>query len=223
MYASGGIMIQGNTFFQAPPTVPGDAEGLSLEGGKNVLGTFSGNPLAPEVFTGDRQIETSNKRLTLQDTTSGGIAQGSFMQLGSDRVLINSGSNNIGLQAIFTDVALQFNLFDFIHLVPSLGLATGFNDVALTNADGVLHIVCNAQTNDFRVDLINNRVIFGPTATADNGASLQVPGDVTTGNPGTGKGKWQLGTKIAAATVFDATHYVEVTINGVVVKLAVVN
>lgn len=46
---------------------------------------------------------------------------------------------------------------------------------------------------------------------------------ITTEDPGSGAAAWRLGTKIAAATVFDATHYVEVKIAGTVVKLACVN
>lgn len=42
------------------------------------------------------------------------------------------------------------------------------------------------------------------------------------GDPGSGKGSWQLGTVLAAAVALDATQYVEVTIDGVVVKLAIV-
>lgn len=61
---------------------------------------------------------------------------------------------------------------------------------------------------------------------ASNTANLAVIGTaahaLTVGNPGGGAGAWQLGTVKAAAVALDATHYVEVSIGGVVVKLAIV-
>lgn len=64
---------------------------------------------------------------------------------------------------------------------------------------------------DYRaLEVANGRSIFGGTIAANDGS---LPN---------GAGAWLLGTKVAAASVFDAAHYVEVSIGGVVVKLAVV-
>lgn len=70
-----------------------------------------------------------------------------------------------------------------------------------------------------RVDTTQNVLI---NSTVGTGARLHVNGDIDTSDPGAGAGKWQLGTVVVAASAFDATRYVEVAINGVVVKLAVV-
>lgn len=70
-----------------------------------------------------------------------------------------------------------------------------------------------------RIDTSQNVLI---NATVGTGARLHVNGDIDTSNPGAGAGKWELGTVVAAATALDATQYVEVAINGVVVKLAMV-
>lgn len=43
-----------------------------------------------------------------------------------------------------------------------------------------------------------------------------------TADPGAGVAPWRLGTVVAAAAAFDATRYVQVMINGVVVRLGVV-
>lgn len=161
------------------------AEGLSVDPvtGKIVLGT-DGTYGTPDRFTTTRVVEASNQQLLLQDTTSGGPGQGSFNQIGSDRNLISSPSGNIGLQSIYTDVSIQFVLFDFANLSPGLTLATGLNDVNFVNADGLLGIKCGAQTTSVRIDLVNQRMIMFDPAVADNGQTLQVNGNMSLRNDG---------------------------------------
>lgn len=68
--------------------------------------------------------------------------------------------------------------------------------------------------------LATQNIILGQTAIAvDNGARLQVNGDFTTADPGSGAGKWKMGTVVAGAVAVDAANYVEVDINGAIVKL----
>lgn len=56
-----------------------------------------------------------------------------------------------------------------------------------------------------------------------NVLSASFDGAITTGDPGAGAGNWKLGTKVTGATVtLVTTNYVEVNINGTVVKLAIV-
>lgn len=47
-------------------------------------------------------------------------------------------------------------------------------------------------------------------------------GTLTTADPGSGAGSWLLGAPVVAASVFDNTQYLEVKINGVVRKIALV-
>jgi hypothetical protein len=54
-----------------------------------------------------------------------------------------------------------------------------------------------------------------------NGAMLQVFGDITTNDPGSGVGKWLLGKFTAGAVALDAANYVEVKIDGVIRKLLI--
>lgn len=162
-----------------PPFATGAAEGLSVEAGNVVWGTFGGNPLTPEKLSATRQLEMSNNQMIFEDTTSGGPGQGSFTQFGSDRLLVFSGNNQIGLQAIFGNILLQFNLFDFQNLTPALGLSTGFNDVQLRNSDGFMEILCGVQGTSLQIDLINSRLrLFNPL-TPDNGQTLQVNGNMS--------------------------------------------
>jgi len=156
------------------------AEGLSVDPvtGKIVLGT-DGTYGTPDQFTVTRIMEVSNHLMFLQDTTSGGPGLNSFMSIGSDRILGNSGNGNVGIQAIFGNTQLQFNLYDFQTLKPQLGLATGFNDVNLRNEDGILFFDCAAQTLSMRMDLVAYQFIIAPTAVPSNGRTLQVNGNVS--------------------------------------------
>lgn len=54
------------------------------------------------------------------------------------------------------------------------------------------------------------------------GSLFQVDGGIATSDPGAGQGAWQLGKKQAGAVALDAANYVEVNIDGVVVKLGIV-
>lgn len=67
----------------------------------------------------------------------------------------------------------------------------------------------------------------GQAAADDNDVLLQVAGGVKgtiikTDDPGNGPGLWELGKVINAGVALDGTRYVEVKIDGVIVKLAVV-
>lgn len=79
----------------------------------------------------------------------------------------------------------------------------------------------SAISNIVGIGRTDQNIIVGLTAiTADNGAKLQVNGDITTTSPGSGVGKWKLGTVVTAASTLDTTKYVEISVDGVVVKVA---
>lgn len=67
----------------------------------------------------------------------------------------------------------------------------------------------------------DQNVILGSTATAaTNGAKLQVIGDITTNQPSaSGQGKWLLGKVLAGVVALDAANFIEVQIDGAIVKL----
>jgi hypothetical protein len=51
---------------------------------------------------------------------------------------------------------------------------------------------------------------------------ITADGEIQTGDPGAGVGSWKLGTVIADTVALDTANYVEATIDGVTVKLAIV-
>lgn len=60
--------------------------------------------------------------------------------------------------------------------------------------------------------------------TTDTGAKLQVNGDISTAQPSAnGAGKWKLGKKVSATVALVTTDYIEVDIDGVIYKLALVS
>lgn len=67
---------------------------------------------------------------------------------------------------------------------------------------------------------VSNALTFPPGAAT--GALLEIGGAVNTSDPGSGIGVWKLGKVIAAGVALDATRYVEVDIDGTIVKLAIV-
>jgi hypothetical protein len=68
---------------------------------------------------------------------------------------------------------------------------------------------------DFRTSISNSTPAKVFSVSSTNG--------ISTADPGSGVGSWKLGKVITGATItLTATNYVEVMIDGVVVKLAVV-
>jgi hypothetical protein len=61
------------------------------------------------------------------------------------------------------------------------------------------------------------------SAQTSNGATLQVIGNFTTADPGSGVGKWMVGQHHLATVSFNTTGYLEVNVDGVVYKVALTN
>ena len=77
-----------------------------------------------------------------------------------------------------------------------------YMDTSITHASGRLLEIANNSTNKFTVSF---------------------DGAITTGDSGGGAGAWKLGTRVTGVSVaLVITNYVEVNINGTVVKLAIV-
>lgn len=98
----------------------------------------------------------------------------------------------------------------------------------LFQPDGTM-IVCQRNSIDagltgFAISRRNVRVtaaVETPPAIVPN-AILQADGGIATSDPGSGQGVWQLGKRVAGAVALDAANYIEVKIDGVVVKLGIV-
>lgn len=75
------------------------------------------------------------------------------------------------------------------------------------------------QSNSGNVVLMNGAV---GSLTTDTAGNAYIFGTIRTADPGAGQGLWKLGKVQAAASVLDATQYVETMIDGVLVKLAMI-
>lgn len=66
--------------------------------------------------------------------------------------------------------------------------------------------------------------VFNTTANLvfDNTGALVVSGTIETGDPGAGAGVWQLGKIVVAASGLDATQYLQVKVDGIVRKIALI-
>ncbi len=130
---------------------------------------------------------------------------------GFEGIFFSPGARQMGLVSsipgtvpkyILTDLTSGSNArlqFDGVRLF--MGVDNGFGSIQIIRATGEL--------------LMTDNSLFVP-----NGAKLQVDGDVTTSQPSAnGSGKWKLGKVVAGAVAADAANFVEVEIDGVIVKL----
>lgn len=113
-----------------------------------------------------------------------------------------------------------------LRLVQSDGVV-GLDSRITINSAGVETKVFSALgpiTTTFTVNSSGFSVSAGAigTMTFDSTGSIVINGGIMTGDPGFGATPWKLGTVVAAASVLDATKYVEVEISGVVRKLALI-
>jgi len=91
------------------------------------------------------------------------------------------------------------------------------NAVATWNTTGTPNLILgditdtasNANSNILKFN-VNNSTMFRVTKI----------GEISSANPGSGIGRWKLGTLISAASTVNTTQYVQIMINGAVVKLA---
>jgi hypothetical protein len=104
------------------------------------------------------------------------------------------------------------------------GAASGGMRIATGNAP----IIFGTGNTDLDFSAERMRITSGGNVlintTTDNGAKLQVNGDVTTSAPSGGSvGKWKLGQKASATVSLVTTDFIQVEIDGVAYKLALVS
>lgn len=114
-----------------------------------------------------------------------------------------------------------------------------FQDTNMYNLAGNFVIETAAGTPSLALDFTNgnydmgdvNGIANNTTISVDDGAGqvianaingLRSSTTIRTADPGSGSADWRLGTVVVAASVLDATQYVEVMIGGVVLKLALI-
>jgi hypothetical protein len=200
----GNITVNQKKKAAGAPFAAGSAnDGVSVDAGskKIVLGDELGAGTALSVLLTDRVIPTGFFELWLATT----IAALQFIRLSPNNAIVNVSSDAT------TGPTPQFSLVDLSSGNPLQVLYNDLQGGSLGTPFGTFRILPTAKFQ-----------LFSGAPPVDDGAKLQVNGDVTTSDPGSGKGKWQLGAPVAAAVALDITKYVEVKINGVVVKLGVV-
>lgn len=157
------------------------------------------------------------------------------------RVLMGNGAGAGNATHVITDdtlqtITAQSNSFRHLFIDQPTGLysfgdidAVG-NGMQIIIADFLPTFFINSGGNNFfNIDVSNQQFNLDTTTgvllQGDGATGLLnfvAPNGITTSNPGTGSGAWRLGQVKVAASVFDATRFVEINIGGAVVKLAVV-
>jgi hypothetical protein len=221
----------GNTFV-------GNAAGRAVTtGGTNTLvGYFSGYALS----TGSENVLIGNNIMASASTASQNTIVGSYAGnqltgnanayfgwyagVSATSSIYNTGIGYGALQNIITgsnNTAIGYRAGRFFGAATSSN-TTGANGIFVgylsrASADG------NTNETVIGYDLIGNG---SNTVTIGNSSvtATYLGGSVSTSQPSaTGAGKWKLGKKISATVALVTTDYIEVDIDGVVYKLALVN
>jgi hypothetical protein len=184
----------------APFTTGSAHEGTSIDStGKVVLGNDFGEPGDPGQITSTRYIVMNSRFIALL------AAAGTNQVLLAENILrvMNITNNH---ESSLSDHKLFIN--DLTFQKPGLQLANAANDFTIQLRAGLFEIIDQASALLFKIDM------------ATKAATLA--GSVATSDPGSGAGNWQLGIKKAGAVALDGANYVEVKINGTIVKLGIV-
>jgi hypothetical protein len=157
-----------------------------------------------------KQIQHTGSALLFSDATPG-------FALPVEMIVDPVGSYALGIR---TPSTTRFALISFIRL----GGQQYQMGVAGPTAGG-------GQANEFFwYDAQNNKVplrflpngnvlVNNNYAVADDTAAFQVNGEISTIDPGAGRGRWKLGIVVAGAVAVDAANFVQIQINGAIVKL----
>lgn len=199
------------------PTVTTAKEGLSLEGTDVTWGQLVGTVGDPARLTTNREVPLNGKEIDMK-------GPGFFAVTNGATLFVQNDSQINGTATIGNVVATTMDVQDI----------TGDLQIAVVQVSTPL-----IAWMDAGVGSITGIAIFGNTgamnygdqsAVADDGpathtfrGSLATTSTLQTEDPGSGSGQWKLGKVVVAGVALDATQYVEVEIDGAVVKLAIVS
>lgn len=190
----------------APGITNNSAEnGVSVENGKVVLGNEAGQMFAQLLSV--REIPLNTFSIALTKAIGQTILDAGYLDLtnneasgNSPRLIFRDTDNGLVEAALSLGLAIKRVFLSYGNFAPdppkSTYIAPGENDVEVGSAEGVVD------------DLL--RVLGGVYSDSIK----------TEGAPN-GNAKWQLGQVVTDATIIDNTKYVEIVINGEVIKLAV--
>jgi len=207
-----------------------DATGISWivisTGVRLLLDTLNGNYAIGDVglFGNGTHVLIDDTNKTYNLNTAGALLHTIIGTAGSEAAAWLGTTPNSQINFAFNGTFTGISIFDdtnnpFILLsAPS----TAANDVYIENVAGELRLTEDTKAAGIAL-FQTGHTVFGAIGTPDNGvSSIQSSNSISTADPGGGMGNWKLGIPIVAASVLDATRYVEVDINGAVIKLAVI-
>mgnify|MGYP000882268493 CR=1 FL=1 len=177
--------------------------GLSVDAvsGKIVLGNNFGDPTEPAQLLNSRKILTNGFAISLHSNAA------------ADNVAFISASeyqlsNNLTFQSWDFQPAVAF--------ADDPTAAVGTPVIALRKQGNAIRMVGTTLGMDYRDNVSVTRITFDMV-----NRIFTFDGNLKTRAPGGAAGEWRLGKKTAGAVALDATNYVEVLIDGVIVKLLI--
>lgn len=216
---SGSLGYQNAPQSPGAPFLAGSADNgnsVDVTTGKIVLGEDLGSGSALATLLSNREIPMDQFivqftkaffQLIIGATSDGG---------GGFTVATDQASEGTPLGIEFNDLAVMSDYGKVFQNAINPGSAQTFG-TALTQYNSI-------NGNFFGVLARRNSVFVGPVGAVmpvASGAVLEIAGDLSTDDPGSGSGLWKLGKFVAGAVALDNANYVEVEIDGVVRKLLV--
>lgn len=209
-----------------PPFTSDSANnGLSVDSvtGKIVLGNDQGDVQGPAELLTFREIATNGNEVTLVDRKLNPAVR---LQILDSYLVMTNLVTNATIFMQLNGSSPQFQAVAPAGFDASWSVANNQSGVASQSNGAQPYSEWVNPTIDFRVQLVAGVLRIRSNAATGNGLNLddgtndvQSTGTLSTANPGSGAGKWKLGTVVAGAVVPDPNNYVEVDIGGSIVKL----
>lgn len=187
----------------------------------------AGAPFAAGAANEGLQVNPFNGKIQLGEEQ--GFATGLAALMSNREIIMDAFQIFLSLAANDLErIIMSSRFFQMETDFPSTGhrpsLSLNDNIVAGTlTTDGTSKFIIGTTGAQIEFDKIaqNARVVTGSGVFADDGAMLQVQGDLSTEDPLNGRGKWKLGKVVAGAVALNNAAYIEVEIDGVVKKLLI--
>jgi hypothetical protein len=211
-----GIHFQSNQPPSGPPFSAAAAEnGTSISTGlgttpigKIQLGNLFGDPLQQAALLDTMEIPLNGQQLRF----TGGPNDTIIIQNSGLFVFLDNGVSNS--QSAISSGIISLSNDDYTTTGPTIQI---LDVLTLTQVN--LDFFNIAGKANFIIEILDG----GGFLQSFNKDLMTVSGAIETANPGSGAGFWKLGGVIGAAVALDITKYVEVSINGAVIKLGVVS
>lgn len=208
----------------APPFAATSAfNGCSVDiiTGKIVLGNDVGDVPGAAGLQSNREIVTNGLSIQLVDFEPGPVSRNSLND-NTIRIddLVNGNTFKVNVNAGNIQTTITSNLNPCTLSMSSPGGGFGFT------TEGPADFNISNLVETFSMLLAAGSHVLQLLSSGGNGLTINATtndvassGTLSTADPGSGIGKWKLGTVVAGAVAPDGANYVEVDIGGVTVKL----